>query len=76
MSIKAEKPMKGKAPTPEQVATGVKVTQRPAGDVKENLNFKVSPEFRAEFKQAAARFGKKGNELLIDMFNHYLSTHK
>jgi len=39
------------------------------------LNFKVSPEFRREFKTYAAQHNKKLNQLLYEAFNILKAHH-
>ena len=40
----------------------------PVGTANEPMNFKMSPEFKREFRMAAADRGLRMNELLVEAF--------
>lgn len=48
---------------------------RPAAE-NEPMNFKVSPDFKREFRIAAAEQGMRLNELLIEAFEAWKATRR
>jgi len=65
---KTHKSTKGTPPARTQAPKNLETA---ASEELKDLNFKVPASFKKEFQQLALDEGKKGKELLMDMFAYY-----
>jgi len=78
---KAERKEEGKLPSkpadlaPHLIGTKGKVGRPPAAIAHEPLTFKVSAEFKRQFRVAAANRGIRLNELLVEAFETWRGQH-
>jgi hypothetical protein len=64
-------PKKNAKGTPPARTETKKNLEIPDSGTLKDLNFKVPEDFKREFKQLALDEGKKGKELLMDIFAYY-----